>query len=406
MKQIGGVRIPQKLINLLWHKPRALAAACMFGFPWKRLTVIGIAGTKGKTSTAYILSHILDNAGYTNALISTAALKIAGQESPNALKMTSPDVFFLNRFLRDAIKQGCTYAVLEVSSHAIDQYRVWGIPFSLLILTNLHPDHLEYHETAEEYQSIHKRIVSSRYTTLILNGDEITTRKFRATPKQKIFFTHDGLVAQALAKASIPLLTSFQKINIIAAATAAYTLSLPIETITKSLQSLTAIPGRCEYINAGQSFKVIVDYAHSPLSLQTFFGSLRETHRGPIITVFGACGERDEKTRAPMGTILDQFSDTIIVTNDDPYSEDPEKIAHDLMVGVTKKQNGTSLFKILDRREAIKKAFTLAAPDMVVCILGKGAEQLQVFKDTKMPWDDRSVARETLKDVLAQIQKH
>ncbi len=395
----------QKLINLLWHKPRAIVAACIFGFPGKRLVVIGIAGTKGKTSTAYILSHILDNAGYKNTLVSTAALKIASKESPNALKMTSPDVFFLNRFLRDALKQGCTHAVLEVSSHAIDQYRVWGIPFSLLVLTNLFPDHLEYHKTAREYQSIHCRIVSLRRTTLILNADEITTRKFRATPKQKIFFTHDGLLAQSLEKAQIPFFTGFQKINVIAATTAAYALSLPIETITKGLRSLITIPGRCEYINEGQSFKVIVDYAHSPLSLRTLFESLRETHTGTIITVFGACGERDEKTRAPMGAILDQFSDTIIVTNDDPYSEDPEKIASDLLAGITNKKIGGALFKILDRREGIRKAFSIATSDSVVCILGKGAEQFQVFKDTKIPWDDRGIARTLLKDLLAQIQK-
>lgn len=396
--------LSQKLINLLWHRPRALLAASLFGFPGKGLTVIGIAGTKGKTSTAYILSHILDASGYTNALISTAALKIAKQETPNPLKMTSPDVFFLNRFLRNAIRKGCTHAVLEVSSHAIDQYRVWGIPFSFVLITNLHPDHLEYHKTAQEYQSIHTHIVSPHHTTLILNSDEITTRKFRATPKQKVFFSHDGPLAQTLQKAQIPLYTGFQKINVIAAATVAHTLSIPIEIITTSLRSLTTVPGRCEYIDEGQPFKVIIDYAHSPVSLQTFFESLRHSHKGPIVTVFGACGERDEKTRPPMGSILDQFSDTIIITNDDPYSEDPEKIANEVIAGITTKQNGISLFTILDRRKAIQKALNSATPDSVVCILGKGAEQFQIFKNTKIPWDDREVAHELLK-TLVQTQR-
>jgi len=389
--------LSQKIINLLWHYPRAVFACIRYGFPSKQLTIIGIAGTKGKTSTAYILSHILDGAGIPNALLSTAALKIRGEENPNLLKMTSPDVFFLNAFLKNARRQGCTHAIIEVSSHAIDQYRVWGIPFSIVLLTNLTPDHLEYHKNAQEYQLIHARIVSPNHTTLILNAEDIATRKFRTIPKQKIFFTHDGPIAQTLAKKNIPLMSGFQKINIIAATAAALALNITPETIFGALRTLKTIPGRCEYIEAGQPFKIIVDYAHSPLSLQTFFESLPVPKSGSLITVFGACGERDPDSRAPMGVLLDHYSDIIIITNDDPYSENPEKIATEVITGIKRKSMGQTLFKILDRREAIKKAIELADSDATICILGKGAEQWQVFAHKKLPWDDRQVVREILK---------
>ncbi|MBI4272451.1 UDP-N-acetylmuramoyl-L-alanyl-D-glutamate--2,6-diaminopimelate ligase [Candidatus Uhrbacteria bacterium] len=394
--------LSQKIINLLWHYPRAVLAATLNSFPAKKLTVIGIAGTKGKTSTAYILSHILDSASIPNALLSTAALKIRGEENPNLLKMTSPDVFFLNAFLKKVLAKGCTHVIIEVSSHAIDQYRVWGIPFSIVLLTNLTPDHLEYHTSAQEYQSIHTRIVTPHHTTLILNAEDTATRKFRAVPKQKIFFTSDGPVAHALAKKNIPLMDGFQKINIIAAITASLALDISPHAIFEALHTLKTIPGRCEYIEAGQSFKIIIDYAHSPLSLYTFFEALPKPKAGQIITVFGACGERDSSTRAPMGDLLDRYSDIIIITNDDPYSEDPAKIANEVLAGIKQKNiSDHTLYTILDRREAIQKAITLARHDTTVCILGKGAEQWQVFAHEKIPWDDRLVVREILKGIYA-----
>ncbi len=389
--------LPQKLINILWHCPRAALAALLYGFPAKHLTVIGIAGTKGKTSTAYILSHILDHAGIPNALLSTAAFKIQWEEKPNPLKMTSPDVFFLNQFLRTALQKGCTHAIIEVSSHAIDQYRVRGIHFSIVAITNLQPDHLEYHANAQEYQTIHARIISPAHTTLILNAEDFTTQKFRAAPKQKIFFTTDGPLAQTLTRADIPLMNGLQKLNIIAAAAAALALGVPANQTIAALKTLKVIPGRCEYIKEGQPYKIIVDYAHSPISLQSFFESLPVAPLGgSLITVFGACGERDPNARPLMGAILDKHSDIIIITNDDPYSEDPQKIANEVMNGIKKKELGQSIYKILDRREALAKALELAKADDTVCVLGKGAEQWQVFANKKIPWDDRRAVREIL----------
>ncbi|MBI4250638.1 hypothetical protein HY622_03555 [Candidatus Uhrbacteria bacterium] len=396
MKSLLKKIIPRTLINFFWHKPLAIAACVRYGFPAKKMIIVGIAGTKGKTSTAYAISHILDEAKKPNALICTAAIKINGQESPNTVKMTSPNPWFLNRFLSEAYEKGCRYAIIEVSSHAIDQHRVLSIPFAVVVLTNLYPDHLEYHKDALEYQQIHRRIVSGE-TTLILNAEDTVTRKFRATPKQKIYVTQEGPLAKTLNETEIPLMAGVQRFNLYAAAATALFLGCAPETISHALQSLTAIPGRFEHIKEGQPFDVIVDYAHSPVSLTAFFQSLAVDSHKPVIAVFGACGERDPHTRAEMGSILDQFADIIIVTNDDPYGEDPNKIAAELIGGIPHKTEGGNLYTILDRKEAIAKALSLASPYATVCILGKGAEQFQVFNHTKIPWDDRQVVRELLR---------
>jgi len=400
MKQLLKKIIPRSLINFFWHKPLAIAACVRYGFPAKKMIVIGVAGTKGKTSTAYTISHILDEAKKPNALICTAAIKVNGQENPNTVKMTSPNPWFLNRFLSEAYEKGCRYAIIEVSSHAIDQHRVWGIPFTVIVLTNLYPDHLEYHKDALEYQQIHRRIVSGD-TTLILNAEDTVTRKFRATPKQKIYVTQEGPLAKTLDEAEIPLMVGVQRSNFYVAAATALFLGCAPETISHALRTLTAIPGRFEYIKEGQPFDVIVDYAHSPVSLQAFFESIAGSN---IIAVFGACGERNPHTRAEMGSILDQFADIIIVTNDDPYGEDPNKIATELISGISHKTEGDNLYTILGRKEAIAKALALASARSTVCILGKGAEQFQVFNHTKIPWDDRQVVRELLHSTNSHAQ--
>ncbi|MBI2484194.1 hypothetical protein HYV71_03365 [Candidatus Uhrbacteria bacterium] len=396
MKRLFKKIIPRNLINLLWHKPLAMAACFYYGFPAKKMIVIGVAGTKGKTSTAYIISHVLDEAKKQNALISTAALKMNGVETPNTVKMTSPNPWFINRFLSEAYLQNCRYAIIEVSSHAIDQYRVWGIPFTVVVITNLYPDHLEYHKDAQEYQRIHRNIVSEQ-TTLILNAHDTATRKFRATPKQKIYITHDGVLAKKLSTSAIPLMAGIQRPNIYAAAATALFLGCDHVAVSHALRTLTAIPGRFEYINEGQPFDVIVDYAHSPVSLLAFFQSLREHSKKTVIAVFGACGERDRKTRPEMGSILDRYADIVIITNDDPYGEDPDYIANGVMQGVERKTKERDMYVILDRKEAITKAFSLAANGATVCILGKGAEQFQVMNNKKIPWDDRRVARDLLR---------
>lgn len=400
MKTLLKKILPDHLINLFWHLPKAILASCIYGFPAKRLTVIGIAGTKGKTSTAYYVSHFLDVAEKKNVLFTTAALKIAGKESLNTLKLTSPTPFFLNKFLKQALKEGCTHAVLEVSSHAIKQFRFWGVPFHVVVLTNLTPDHLEYHKNEAEYSSLHARLITHDLSELILNQDDPHLVPFTNLFTPTTTFSLSGTKAQLLSSIGIPLEGVFNISNVLGAFAAARAVGVDETTLVKGIHTLSAAPGRMEKIDLGQPFTVLVDYAHSPESLSNFFSALTPTVKGKIISVFGACGERDARTRPLMGKILDDSSRVLFITNDDPYSENQDVIANGLLKGIVNKKRDENLFVVLDRKEAITRALKRAQEGDCVCILGKGAEQWQVFKQKKIPWDDRKIVREALFEIV------
>ncbi|MEK7648799.1 MAG: UDP-N-acetylmuramoyl-L-alanyl-D-glutamate--2,6-diaminopimelate ligase [Patescibacteria group bacterium] len=389
--------ISWRLVNLLWHLPKSVAASLLYGFPARKLIFIAVSGSKGKTSTAYFLNHILTAAGTKSALFTTAALSIAGSQELNTLKLTTPTPFFLQKFLRRALEAHCTHAVIEVSSHALKQYRVWGIPFSVVILTNLMSDHLEYHANADEYRTIHKRLITKNTSALVLNGDDQNEQAFKELPVKKIVVSKNSKDFTKLYENHLAIRGEFNIMNLCMACAAAKTLGIPEEAIHTSLTTLTNAPGRMEYIRSDKPFDCIVDYAHSPDSLRTFFSAIRPSVQGRIIAVFGACGDRDPGTRPMMGQVLDTYADIIVVTNDDTYSEDPETIAVQLMKGITQKSPET-LYCILDRRSAISKALCLAQQGDTVCILGKGAEQWQIIGTAKLPWDDRLI----VKDLLAQ----
>ncbi len=408
--------IPHSIINAYWHYPQAMLANYYYGFPAKKLKIVGVAGTKGKSTTCHLIARILEEAGYHVAMLSTTTIKCGSEQRLNHLKMTSPDVWFLQKFLAYCVTQKIDYVVLEVSSHALKQYRTYGIPFHTVLITNLTPDHQEYHPTPFDYQATHKLLITPSLKTLVLNGDDPDTGTLTPTlsppgrgGEQVLVFHHGNALAKFLEQEKLPFLAGFNIYNGLAAATVAESLGVSRDNIKTALQNPGTIPGRLEEINEGQPFKIIVDYAHSPVSLKALFEVITPpsppltkggTKRGSTIVVFGACGERDPKARPLMGSVLDHGADTIIVTNDDPYGENPEKIASDLIAGIKHKISEISLLKILDRRTAIAKALALAQPGDLVLILGKGAEQLQVIGNKKIPWDDRVVVRNLLQSQL------
>lgn len=394
MKTLLKKFIPEALIDTFWHFPRAICAAIFFGFPARHLTCIAIAGTKGKTSTAYFLHDILQQSGLPTALFSTAGGKIKSDEFLNIWKMTTPSPFALQKFLAQAISGGCTHAVIEVSSHALQQHRTWGIPFTVALITNLLPDHLEYHASAKEYSHIHQRLLSPSTRMLLIDGADTHSAFFGKDPRTLSFSSEKSGTdrIQSLPQWWAPL----QKPNLIAACAGAHALGVSDSAISSALTLLTPAPGRFEDINEGQDFRAIVDYAHSPESLMFFFKAIRPLVANKLIVVFGACGDRDKTTRSPMGSILEQYADTIILTTDDPYSEDSADIADQVEKGFTETTRNDRLIRILDRRDAIQKALEIAKTNDCVCILGKGAEQFQLFKNKKIPWDDRGIVRELL----------
>lgn len=387
--------IPESLIQNLWHAPRAYLLAAGNRFPAHRITVIAVAGTKGKTTTAYLAAELLRQAGHRVALLSTAAIRIADDERLNPYKMTSPSPQVVQRFFADAARTHCAYAIVEVSSHAITQYRFAGVPFSYAIITNLASDHLEYHATTKEYQQVHRRLITNRLKALVVNGDDPNCEIVRGLARVERVFEDGDEIALKMRELTLTLPGEHNFRNAHAAAALADELQVPWSVVSKALQGPITVPGRFERIELESGITAIVDYAHSPESLEAFFAAAAPLKgKGRLITVYGACGERDPHVRPSMGASLDRWSDIVVVTNDDPYGEDPEEIAEQVVSGITDKHWDETLFKILDRRQAIAHALKIADKKDLVVVLGKGAEQYQVIGDIRRPWDDREVVRE------------
>ncbi|MBU3924584.1 UDP-N-acetylmuramoyl-L-alanyl-D-glutamate--2,6-diaminopimelate ligase [Patescibacteria group bacterium] len=418
--------IPREFI--LWtHKLRGMAAAYWFGFPARKLRVIGVAGTKGKTTTVNLITRVLERAGHKAAMFSTANMRLAGEESPNTEKLTTPSPFFLQKFLREAVKKNCDYAVIEVSSHALVQYRLWGIDFAKAVITNLMPDHLDYHKDAAEYRDIHLRMIGYKTDAVIVNGDEAESQKLKVKSQKcnsKVKIMNFGLrEGDDLRGYDIQLNSNcvgfkaeyknnylgdfilnipgkFNVYNSLAAVSLGVSEGIEPDKIRKALICVRGVPGRLENIKVSdaQDFTVIVDYAHSPDSLKNVYEAIKPYVKNRLIAVLGGTGDRDKTYRSRAGALADQFADIVIATNEDPYSEDPEAIMDQVLSGIKNKKMGKNLFRILDRKEAIAKAVGLAQKGDTILITGKGSEQFMIWGEKKIPWDDREAAREALKE--------
>lgn len=423
LKQSIKKLVPQWVILGL-HFARAFVASVRYGFPARRMKVIAVAGTKGKTTTSNMIARILEGDGKKVAMLSTANFQLGGKKWLNDVKLTTPGPAYVQRFLRQAADEGCEYAVLETSSHGMVQYRYWGIPFELAVITNLTSDHLDYHKTFDNYKRSHHGLVTKRLKTLISNWDDPNTHEMLALPGdfKRVGFTLTEAEAEGVEmvrarglhaegessafevvcedgsyRASLPLPGEFNVQNALGALCVCRALGVGMDSILATLKSVGNIPGRLEEIEEGQDFRVVVDYAHSPESLEKVYGVLRPRAEKKLIAVLGGTGDRDKTYRARGGELAEAFADIVIVTNEDPYSEDPESIIDQVMSGIKHKELGRDLFRISDRREAIDKAFSLAEAGDLVAITGKGCEQFMVCGDKKLPWDDREVARELLR---------
>ncbi len=434
--------LPYRLI-LLTHKARAVLAALFYGFPGRKMRVIGVGGTKGKTTTVNMIARILEEGGYKVAMLSTANFQIGSKKWLNDVKLTTPTPFYLQRFLSTALKEGCNYAVVEISSHGLVQHRHWGVPYRVVVLTNMMSDHLDYHKTYENYKYSHCALMTKDLDSLVLNYDDENLRSFlNFEARKKYAFSLKGYkkievacsaersvssykvnlikaenivldekgsefdIVEGERKENIklPLVGEFNIYNSLAAASVGLAEGVELEKIGKALESVQSIPGRLERIDEGQSFEVIVDYAHSPDSLENVYKAIRPYVKNKMIAVLGGTGDRDKTYRAKSGALADKYADIVIVTNEDPYSEDPQEIITQVMSGVRNKKLEKSLFKILDRREAIRKAISLAKEGDLVIITGKGCEQFIVCGEKKIPWDDRKVAREEIKRIALKMR--
>lgn len=377
--------IPKSIFRFfqpIYHWLLAYFAALLYGFPSKKLKVIGVTGTNGKSTVVAMISAILEEAGKSVASVSSLRFRVNDNEWKNTLKMTMPGRFKLQKFLRDAVLSGCKYAVIEVTSEGIKQFRNKGINFFMAVLTNVTPEHIESHGSFEKYRTEKAKLFYASKIH-VLNKDDYNFEFFKKISAQKkVFYSKNDLPSDL----NLKLIGEFNKENAAAAYAAARELGISEETIKSALEKIEGVPGRLEFVQK-EPFIVVVDYAHTPDALKKVYQTLRNG-RGGLICVLGAAGGgRDKWKRPEMGKIAREFCDKVILTNEDPYDEPPEKILDDIGEGR----------KILDRREAIREALKSAKPGDTVIITGKGAEPwIMGPNGQKIPWDDRNVVKEEL----------
>ncbi len=367
-----------------YHFTLSLLGAFIYGFPSRKLKVIGVTGTSGKSTVVELTSLILKEAGLKTASISSIRFTLNEKTCENRLKMTMPGRMKIQSFLKRALKEGCEYVVMEVTSEGIKQHRHRFISFNAAVFTNLSLEHIESHKGFENYKKAKLKLFKHCQNIHIINSDSHYAKDFLEVPaKKKILF---GIKDVSLVPQDFNLVGKFNLYNAICAIKIVTTQGVSLDTCQKALRKVEAMPGRMEVVSRNPL--VIVDYAHTPTQLKKVYQSIE----GEKVCVLGSCGGgRDKWKRKVMGEIAQKHCKKVIITNEDPYDEDPLEII-DQVAG------NTSAEKILDRKEAIKKAVSLAKDEAVI-ITGKGSEPWMCAKDgKKVPWDDRQIAREALEN--------
>ena len=394
-------RVPQVVVADA-REAMAAAAAEFFGSPTRELEVAGVTGTNGKTTTAFLLYSILDEAGRHPGLLGTIESRVGGQRRP-ALR-TTPEAIDLQRTFREMLDAGDGSCAMEATSHGSALKRLDGTRFASLVFTNLSQDHLDLHGTMDAYFEAKRRLfLEGRPPAAINVGDPWGRRLAADRPDALTYgFAEDAaLQPEALDGIDLKLKGRFNVENALAAMAGARLLGVDDDAIARGIEAVDGVPGRFETVDEGQPFTVIVDYAHTPDSLENVLATARELDSGRVICVFGCGGDRDREKRPVMGRIAAELADVPIVTSDNPRSEDPRAIIEQIVSGLSNSLLQGDLEVVPDRREAIAHAIESAAPGDVVVIAGKGHEQGQQFRDRMVPFDDREVAREALRKLGA-----
>ena len=419
-------KLSPHFLKQAYHWCLAILAPVFYSFPSNKLIVIGVTGTNGKSTTVNLIAQMLEMQGQKVALSSTVNFKLAEQEWLNDKKMTMLGRMLTQKFLSQAVKNKCTYVVIETSSQGIEQFRHLGINYDAVVFTNLTPEHIEAHGGFEFYraakeklfqhlsQSKHKIINNKKVEKIIIsNADDLETERLRKYQADK-FLTYgiekaadykienlnlaNGLVNFTLQNINFKtnFLGRFNAYNILASLACLNSLDFSLDKINAS--NLRGVPGRQEFINTGKDFQVMVDYAPEPESLKQLYQALKNLKYNKLIHVLGSCGGGRDKARQPvLGKMAGEFADIVIVTNEDSYDDDPQEIVDNVSSGAIKagKELNVSLHKILDRKQAIQKALSLAQTNDLVLITGKGAEQYICSKNgIKIPHDDRKIVKE------------
>lgn len=423
-------RLFQKTKNL-YHFKKAVLANLWFAFPARKIVVIGVTGTNGKTTTTQMIAKVLEATGKKVAVCSTVNFKIGEKEETNKTKFTTGSAWGLQKFIKKAVNENCYYLVLETSSHALDQFRVWGIDYNIAVITNITREHLDYHLTMEDYEKTKlklfqitskawrrdtkrigivnadmnnfKKFVLPAMNENYLYGIDIKANKYQKYPiwkadnlkleNFKSQFEIDGV------KFKLNLPGKFNVENALAAVCVGVSQKISMNKIKKQLQTISNVPGRMEKIENDKNINVFIDYALTPDSMEklgNLMMDLKKRNKAKLIWVFGSCGDRDRGKRPIMGKIVEKFADLMIITNEDPYTEDPLKIIEEIEQGITNKKK---LLKIEDRKKAIHEAINKANKNDIVLVTGKGAEENMMIGHQKIPWNDKKIIQNYLKKI-------
>jgi UDP-N-acetylmuramoyl-L-alanyl-D-glutamate--2,6-diaminopimelate ligase len=389
MKSLIKKIIPPFLLSW-YHFLLAFFGAALYGFPSERLKVIGVTGTNGKTTVVNLTTSILEEAGYKVASLSSIKFKIGQKEWPNTLKMTMPGRFKIQRFLKQAVTNNCQYAVLEVTSEGIKQYRHKFINFAIAVFTNLSPEHIESHGSFEKYRQAKGKLFQTAKEIHIINLDDENAKYFLQFPAKKkyTYGLAQGDIKAEDIKFKLSLIGDFNIYNALAATGVGVSQGVDVATCKRVVERVRGIPGRMELVIA-EPFKVFVDYAFTPNALEKVYQTLKPKN-AKMLCVLGACGGgRDKWKRPVLGKLAAKYCDKIIITNEDPYDENPTKIIEGVAEGA-----GDKAEKILDRQAAISLALNSAKPADLVIITGKGSEPwMCLARGKKIPWDDRELVR-------------
>lgn len=417
LKRIIGNRNP---IRIGYHHLRAFLAALRYGFPARKLTVIGITGTDGKTTTVGMTAHILHEAGISCGALSTAFFRIKKSIEWNETQKTSPSPFVVQKFLRKLVNHGCTHAVLEYSSHGLVQGRMAFTWSKVAAITNTSMEHLDYHGTMDQYRKDKAKLFRHAKDAHVLNSDDDTYETYKDIPaKRKLcysqhaiengFWTSDVSSTPGKTSATLNSSSSSETLNItlnipgafnlenaLCAIGAANAVGVSIEKCTAALSSFRAASGRMEQIDEGQSFSVFVDFTVTPKAyektLTALRGMIEQDKR--ILVLAGSCGDRMPEKRPEVGRICSELADIVVITNEDPYTEDPQKIIDEVWAGV--EQSKTEAHQIFDRKEAISFLINNAQPGDAVLLCGKGSDTTMWVKEGQVPWNEREIVRSML----------
>lgn len=408
------------------HLAEAVLANFKYGFPSKNMHVIGVTGTNGKTTTSFMIHRMLHEAGFKVGLLSTVAYGVGDKLQPQIEHMTTVHADLLQKRLAEFKQKGVEWVVIETSSHALAQFRVWGIPYEIGVFTNLTKDHLDYHKTFEKYAKakmrLFKIVAKNGMKYGVVNAEDKLGAKFAELVPNSISYgikkgdlqatnikrtsnstSYQASIGKDNYKIKVNLLGDFNISNSLAAIAVGRKIGLKAKQIESGISALKYVEGRVTSIDEGQKFKVIVDFASTPDAFTRFFTTIRPLVKGKLIAVFGSAGRRDEEKRAIQGEIASKYADEIVITEEDDRDVDGRKIMDEIAEGVVRhdKQLDKNYFKILDRKKAIEFAFTRAnSSDDAVVLLGKGHEKTIERANETIDWNESEVARELLKKLI------